>query len=220
MKRRMGFAIAFVFALVASSLMVGPLMAQTKTDFSDSMLTFDAPDSLEPSVQYQFEFTVYNNATAESDWIYKIGLTLPSKDYDVDIDAVAPPNPLHPLANDYWDVGFNPSNATITWEIYGVTTSGPVGDIREGEQLSFSFVATADAKATDGFFWSLFGDQGNVAQGTAVIGSAADDDDDADDDTPEPNDDDGDDDDEDEPEPMPGSDPDNDDETDGGCCSS
>ncbi len=66
----------------------------------------------------------------------------------------------------------------------------PIGDIHERELLAFSFIATTDNDATDGFPWVLHGDQGNDIEG---MGYWFDDDDgpsDEDDDTPVPDDDD------------------------------
>jgi len=159
-----------VFALV-------PLSAFSAGNFDGSEVLIDAPNNLTPNTTYDFTFTVYNNATApDGEWIHQVSMTMPSQDYIVDEVYILAPNPLHPDVVDYWETGFNPSNVTITWLVSGVVTETIIGDIREGEQLSFTFRATTDMDTTDGFFWKLHGDKGGVIGGMAWVGDADDDD--------------------------------------------
>ncbi len=203
-----------VFFFTALMLLLAPIAAYTA--FEDSNVEFGTPSMLEPSTEYQFVLTVKNGAEAakeeREDWIHKVTLTMPSFNYVIDEAGLLAPTPKHGDTTDYWDVGFNANNSTITWQIYGTATPWPMGDIREDEDLAFSFTATTDDAATDGFFWSLYGDQGNIVNGTSTIGSTGPDDDDEDDDDAIDDDDSEDDDDS-----IPGEESDDDDDDDG-CC--
>lgn len=209
-KRNILFA---AIAVLGLSLIATPLIAFTLGTFEESDVVFDAPDELLPNTSYRFDFTVYNMASVakdkRADWIEKVSLTLPTIDYVIDESEMIVPTPLHPETTDYWDVTFNPTNVSITWQIYGVNSDSP-GDIREDEDLMFSFVATTDDSGTDGFFWRLFGDQGDIVDGVSNIGSS--DDDDSTDDDAEDDDDDTSDDD------FPGKDDEEEDTSEEDCC--
>ena len=164
----------------------------SETTFEDSYLEFDAPTALEPDLEYEFSFTVFNTAQPvkgmKGEWINAVELTMPSIDYMVNEEALTEPDPIHGSVGegDYqilgWETNFDPSAAVISWQCFGVVTSANYGDIREGEMLSFNFVATTDADATDGFHWVLTGDMGTQVEGDAFIQQDTPDDDDDDDD--------------------------------------
>ena len=165
-------------------------------DFYSSELYFESPSALEPSETYEFMFTVVNHAIApddkgivKGDWINQVDLTMPSTDYLVDESQLTAPIPLYGDTGDEteiekWEVSFDHNTTTITWQAFGVVTSVNYGDIREGDFLSFQFVATTDAEPTGTwesetpFLWVLYSDEGNTVAGEAYIGEQIDDDDD------------------------------------------
>jgi hypothetical protein len=201
MKRILTLTIAAMLMLSGFAFAYDMKVMEAKDDFAESYLDFNLPEALEPSMEYEFTLTVYNAATppaqGKSDWIWKVELSMPSQDYVFDEGQLTAPTPLHPTTTDYWDAGFNPSSSMITWEVYGIvaTKENPIGDIRDGESLEFGFVATTDSLPTDGFYYSLWGDEGIVVSDTAYIEGDDDDDfgDDDDDDDAAPGDDDDDD---------------------------
>ena len=201
--------------LLGLGIIATPLIAYTLATFEESDVVFEAPDELLPNTSYRFDFTVTNNAEVakeeRADWIEKVYLQLPTTDYIVNESEMIVPLPLHPETTDYWDIALNPTNVSITWQIFGVNSDSP-GDIREGEELMFSFVAETDAAATDGFFWELHGDQGGVVSGVSTIAGSGDDDDTGDDDTTE------DDDDETSDDDFPGEDDEEDSSDSENCC--
>jgi len=151
--------------------------------FFASTVEFTEPTALTPSEQLLFTFTVTNNAVAgeaKGDWINQVDLTMPSQDYVVDEESLTAPDPLHTADVEKWEVSFDPTTVTITWQTLAAATSMNYGDIREGEWLAFEFTATTDAEATDGFDWALYSDEGNIVTGTAWIEVPDDDDDDTD----------------------------------------
>jgi len=167
--------------------------------FENSSLHFTSPDNMLAEVTYKFDLTV-NNASMyvegegkTGEWIYQFDLSMPSKEFQVDESQLtAPDPPLHgsPAEGEYqilrWESNFDSSSATITWQCFGVVTSANYGDIREGEALSFQFVATTDSgdgqEPTDGFPWKLYGDLGSIVEGVAWINDPNQDDDTGDDD--------------------------------------
>jgi len=113
------------------------------------------PVMLKANTQYDFAFDVFNK-NGGTIAIKKVDISLPSKTYKVD-GTVAAPKALHPTLGT-WKADYAEATATITWEFQGMVSSAEVGDIKEGETLTFSFVATTDAAGTDGFAWTLTGD--------------------------------------------------------------
>ncbi|HPQ71297.1 MAG TPA: hypothetical protein PKW95_19375 [bacterium] len=167
--------------------------------FDDSTVEFTSPSALEANTPYEFQFQVFNAAAAASDkgeWIKQVDMVLPDG-YLVDDTNLEGPACLHP--GDYcdgsWDVQFDATSATITWQSFGIVTTEEYGDIREQDVQTFTFNATTDEGPTDGFNWILTGDEGSVVSGTAYIGGADDDDITPDDDTDNGGNDDDDDDD-------------------------
>jgi hypothetical protein len=166
-------------------------------DFFNSTLEFDSPTVLEADKEYEFIFTVTNTAvegTEKADWINQVDLTMPSQDYAVNESELTAPDPLYGNTGDdfeidRWEVSFDPNTSTISWQCFGVVTSVNYGDIREGDFLSFQFVATTDSVPTGtvdsdvGFDWILYSDEGNMVTGTAFIGAETPGGDDDDDDT-------------------------------------
>jgi hypothetical protein len=165
-------------------------------DFFNSSLEFDSPTALEADKEYEFIFTVTNTAVEgdeKADWINQVDLTMPSQDYAVNEAELDAPDPLYGNTGDEfeidrWEVSFDPNTSTISWQCFGVVTSVNYGDIREGDFLSFQFLATTDSVPTGtvesdiGFDWILYSDEGNMVTGTAYIGTEGPDDDDDDDD--------------------------------------
>jgi len=135
------------------------------------------PVTLKASTKYNFAFEAFNK-TGASNAIYRVDVTLPSPNYAVDSGSLVAPTALH-TAIGSWSVQFVQSTSTITWEFRGMVSSVEVGDIEEGQDLSFPFTATTDAKATDGFPWVLTGDLAGSAPVTGTITFAAAVDDDA-----------------------------------------
>ena len=157
-------------------------------DFFASTLVFDSPTALDPETEYEFQFTVTNNAIADdeekAEWIKAVDLTLPSQEYLLDETDLTAPEPLYPEETERWEVEFDANSSTISWQCFGVVTSVNYGDIREGDFLSFQFIATTDSVPTGtyesevGFNWVLYGDNENVVPGTSYIGEEPVDDDD------------------------------------------
>ena len=159
----------------------------------DATVEFIEPQALEPEWEGLFSFRVtYNEEVAkglrQEEWINKVDLMMPSTEYEVDEENLTAPDPIHGGTGDEyeilkWEVGYDPTSVTITWESVCVTTS-PVhyGDIHEGDFLDFEFRAKVDEDATDGFMWTLHGDLGTVLSGKALIGEQEEDDDDDNDD--------------------------------------
>jgi len=182
-------------------LVIGLLMAvyvcaaaQSKNgdDIFDVYLDFDLPDtSLEPSVTYDFQFTVTNAeeppSLGKGEWIHTVDLMMPTTSYEVDVNQLSAPDPLHGNASEgqyqieRWETQFSPVSQTITWLCISAASSATYGDIREGERLSFNFVATTDGAASSDFYWVLYGDEGSVVSGSTHVGDDDDDDDDDDD---------------------------------------
>ena len=158
--------------------------------FYESTVEFTNPLALDADTQYEFTIVVTNAATPgekKGDWINQVDLTMASQDYIVDDENLTAPSPLYGDTGDEteidrWEASFDANTATITWQAFGVVTSVAYGDIREGDFLSFQFVATSDSVPTDGFLWVLYTDEENFVSGTAYVGEEPDDDDTADDD--------------------------------------
>ncbi|MBZ0273890.1 hypothetical protein K8I61_17765 [bacterium] len=182
-------------------------------DFS-AEVTFSSPTALEADSEYEFEFSVANTTSADVEgnhWVYLVEMFMPSPDYVIDSASVHTPDPLHPSDGDWNAQVIEDVDGTqgILWEFNNIATTAINGDIQEGESLDFSFMATTDADATDGFPWRVVADSGLFDTGVAEIGGSADDD--TDDDTDGDDDDAADDDTDGEPS---GGD---DDDDDGGC---
>ena len=199
MRKFLIIAFIFIFLLIFKTTVV----AQDQPEgFYASTVDFVMPEALDAEAMYEFIFEVTNNAVAErekADWIKQVDLMMPSQEYVVDENELTAPNPLYGDTDDVteidrWEVSFDSNTSTITWQCFGVVTSAEYGDIREGDTLSFSFVATTDVNedgiATDGFNWILYSDEGNMVSGTSYIGEDSLDDDDNDDDNDDNNNDD------------------------------
>ena len=183
--------IMFFIVLALTVFMSGIAIAQVDDDdddsdnFYDSTVIITDPTEIVPLTTYIFSITVVHGAPAGSprmDWIYQVDLSMPSQNYVVDEMSLDAPDPLHPTETDSWEVQFEPSTSTITWQSFSLVTSANNGDIRDGEMLGFQFVATTDDAPSDGFSWSLSGDMGGQVSGIAYIGGDDDDDDDTTDD--------------------------------------
>jgi hypothetical protein len=161
-------------------------------------IEFNAPAELKPTTQYQFEFKVSNTTNPNIDgthWIYLVEMFMPNLEYLISAD-INVPDSLHGGGEWTADLFTNEANEQgILWEFNSQMTSAAYGDIQEGDFLDFSFAATTDAAATDGFDWRLETDMHEFATGTAYVGTGV-----VDDDT----------------EPVTGDD-DDDDDDDGGC---
>ncbi|MCB1153153.1 hypothetical protein KDL45_05845 [bacterium] len=169
------------------------------SDF-DAALEFNAPTALDPDFSYQFTFSVTNNSApsaSERNWIYLVEVFMPSLDYKIS-SGIFEPESSHGGAWDAMSLEDESGVPGIQWIHTAMTsTSGAIGDIEEGDFLTFSFEATTDSQATDGFEWRLLSDNDDsVVTGTSYIGE-------------------GDDDDDDDTEPV--GDDDDDDDDDGGC---
>ena len=140
------------------------------------------PLVLDNNTTYEFAFDVFNQSGGDVN-IKMVEISLPTAGYELDEVALEAPGALHP--ENEWDVSYDEGDFTITWESSGAghNSTADIGDIREGEMLQFSFVATTDSNkaATDGFPYVLTGDDSGetVVQGLFEFGQApADDDDD------------------------------------------
>ena len=142
-------------------------------DFDASTVAFTNPVGLDANTTYTFEFEVFNAAEAVTKgekgiWINKVEMVLPSEDYVLAGDEEQPEAPDCLNAGDYcddWEAIFDSTNNMITWQSFGMVTTVEYGDIREQDVQTFSFIATTDADPTDGFAWTLWGDNGAFVQG-------------------------------------------------------
>ena len=154
-------------------------------DFDASDVTFNNPAGLDANSTYEFEFEVFNAAEAVTKgekgiWINKVVMELPNEDYVLAGDEEQPDAPDCLNAGeycDYWEAIFDSANNTITWQSFGMVTTVEYGDIREQDVQTFSFIATTDADPTDGFAWTLWGDNGAFVQGIWNFPEGPDDDD-------------------------------------------
>lgn len=215
----------FLFLLVLglifsfSSVSLAQVDDDDSGEFNDSMVEFITPDALLPSQEFEFSLSVSYGGGAKkamkSEWINQVDMTLPSSDYSVNTGNLEAPDPIHgtgdPYEIDRWEVNFDPGSSSLSWQCFSVVTSESYGDIREGDSQIFSFAATTDTEATDGFTWTLYGDEGSMLSDVIYIGQG-DDDDTTDDDTVDDDDDDNDTDDDDK-----AADDDADDDEDVGC---
>jgi hypothetical protein len=155
----------------------------TGSEFA-ATLAFVSPTALEGNIEYEFEFKVTNTTTPSSvhQWISIVDLYMPTSDYSINPD-LASPDALH---GGQWNATLltetDSSTAVgIRWEFTLGVSSMAYGDIREGEDIDFSFRATTDGSGTDGFDFKITADSANFVSGTAYIGEEPDDDTGADD---------------------------------------
>jgi len=145
------------------------------------------PVVLASETEYEFAFEVFNEGGGEVA-IKNVAITLPTTSY-----AIGAYEETFDGVHDgyFWQAAFDEDTATISWEAFGATSSVEMGDIQEGDMLTFSFFATTDTEPNDGFSWVLTGDDAGatVVNGIWFFGEVADDDDTG----PEPGDDDTDD---------------------------
>ncbi len=150
-----------------------------------------SPNAIAPLTEYEFSFVVANtsNDSYYQRWIGIVDLFLPSLNYVVDTSRVSEPDGLH---DGVWEFAYSQSfgRQQLTWRNLGMWRIF-YGDIREGEQLEFSFVAMTDDVPSGVFNWRATADSGEIDTGYFVIGEGDDDadDDDDDDDTHPLNDD-------------------------------
>ena len=150
-----------------------------------STVEFIEPTMIQAGQKLLFRMRVTHGVdaagTERGEWIYKVGITLPTTDYGVDNDSLVTPDPLHgigdPYAVDRWEVEYDPTLAMFTWECFAVDMDERWGDIREGDSIVFDFTATVDDAASNGFTWTLWGDKGNSVTDTIFIDEPSDDDD-------------------------------------------
>ena len=152
------------------------------TTFEDSTVTFTNPAAIDANTQYTFEFQVFNAAQEVTKgekgiWINKVEMVLPSEEYVLAEEGQPiEPDCLHSEYCDYWEAIFDYSNNVITWQSFGMVTTVEYGDIREQDVQTFSFIATTDAGPTDGFAWTLWGDDESFVEGEWEFGGVVDDD--------------------------------------------
>jgi len=167
------------------------------TTFEDSTVIFTNPAELDANAEYTFEFQVFNAAQAATDkgekgiWINKVEVVLPNTEYILageDDQPMAPDCLNSGDYCDYWEAIFDSTNNMITWQSFGMVTTVEYGDIREQDVQTFSFIATTDAGPTDGFAWTLWGDDGSFVEGIWDFGVDDDDTDIDDDITPDDDD--------------------------------
>lgn len=111
--------------------------------------------ALVAGTDYEFAFDVFNTSGGDVA-IKKVDITLPNTNYVM--GTYAAPDAIH--SDMEWTVEFDETTGTISWESSGTgaMSSAEIGDIAEGDMLTFSFMATTDDAATDGFAWLLTGD--------------------------------------------------------------
>ena len=126
------------------------------------------PLVLAPDTEYEFAFDVFNDS-GSSVAIHKVDITLPTTDYVMGDYDFPPIDADGDEVGGWQDAVFE--GGTISWEAFGATSSAEMGDIVEGDMLTFKFMATTDTDengaATDGFAWVL---TGNDAGATFVSG--------------------------------------------------
>ncbi|MCB1153560.1 hypothetical protein KDL45_07905 [bacterium] len=120
--------------------------------------------SLKPDTEYQFLFTVKNNAVPEGETasasVYGLELWMPTADYVPDTNVEATTRPAdwnEPLFTQDSEA----SPYKIYWEYSGWASSN-IGDIGPGESGAFSFYATTDDTGTDGFGWFAYLDDETI----------------------------------------------------------
>lgn len=183
--------VALVFAMALPAMaqdddtaLTDDTAADDATDDDDGegfsgTVEFNSPEALTPSTQFEFNFVVTNTTSADAEgenWINMVEMFMPAVGYVVDAD-IAAPEALYSggeweaeLATDSTDTQY------ITWMFVTPGSSASYGDIREGDYLDFSFTATTDEAATDGFNWRLETSNSQYDTGTAYVGNGPTDD--------------------------------------------
>ena len=173
--------LVLVFAFAATAL------AQEEEFHVEGAADNQFPIDLAPNTEYEFAFDVFNDAGGDVA-VKEVSITLPSTSYtlgDYDMD-------LPGLGDEFtWEGEFDEDTATLNWVAIGPTSSAEMGDIREGEMLTFSFIAMTDTDASDGFSWVLRGDDGGATTLSGVFFFSGEDDDIDGDDDDDDDDDDG-----------------------------
>lgn len=102
---------------------------------------------LQPSTTYTFGFDVWN-MFGGSESIKKFSITFPDPDYVLDQSSLTPPAALTHEGEETgtWAVTFDSATSTIFWEYTGPSATPEIGNIRESEYLTFTFVATTDSE--------------------------------------------------------------------------
>jgi hypothetical protein len=125
-------------------------------DFT-ATVEFSAPTALEADTEYDFTFTVSNTTSPTTliRWIYDVEMFLPSSGYTLNEDLPEHVSPRPDSGTWTAEPMDDDGTAGIKWQFTGIVTSEAYGDIRDGEAQDFSFKATTDGTATDGFDWRL-----------------------------------------------------------------
>jgi len=101
---------------------------------------------LQPSTTYTFGFDVWN-MYGGSEAIKKFSATFPDPDYVLDQSSLIPPVALTHEGEETgtWAVTFDSATSTIFCEYTGPSATPEIGNIRETENLTFTFIATTDS---------------------------------------------------------------------------
>jgi hypothetical protein len=126
------------------------------------------PVELQANTKYTFAFEVFNiDGGTES--IKELEIALPSPEYALDGGTLTPPAAIHPQRG-AWSVAYVSEIATIFWVFKGANSAMDLGDIEQGEELTFPFTAFTDPADTDGFVWTLTGDVSTVVSSVWYFG--------------------------------------------------
>jgi hypothetical protein len=169
-----GIIRSIVFSLLSLTFLLGSTMAWA--DNQDEVFSISgtaAGDSIkcfQPETEYEFAFKVENHGDFGVA-IRKVEIAMPALGYKM-VEYSAP-EALH--EDMQWYVDYDEATTALTWESMPINagSSAELGDIREGDSLTFSFVAITDEQATDGFIWTLTGDDGGTTFTSGVWNFAA-----------------------------------------------
>ncbi|NLH47061.1 MAG: hypothetical protein GX444_00500 [Myxococcales bacterium] len=166
-----------VLMMIVILLLVGAVSAFAQDDDTTPILDDDTPQTddvfgvigwadgiggmyLWPSTQYTFAFDVWN-MTGGNEAIKKIAITLPDPTCVLDQATLAAPAALIHEGEEAgtWAVSFDDATDTLTWLYTGPTATPGIGNIRESEHVSLTFVATTGSKADPfygGYWYNCF----------------------------------------------------------------
>ena len=158
-------------SMVMVFVFAGAVMAQEDAFHLEGSADGDYPVDLAPTTEYEFAFEVFNDAGGDVA-IKTVSITLPTTsyvlgDYDEMIEGVRD--------GFQWQGTFDEDTATLEWATFGPGSSAELGDIQEGDMLTFAFFATTDEEATDGFAWVLTGDDNGATTASGVLWFSGDD---------------------------------------------
>ena len=172
-------AMVMVFAFSASA------MAQDVFHLEGTANGDSPPVTLAPETEYEFAFDVFNDAGGDVA-IKAVAITLPTIAYVIGDFTETFPG----IHDDFeWEAEYDEDTGTMLWEAFGSASSAEMGDIAEGDMLTFKFFATTDESGSDNFSWMITGDDNGATTAAGVFSFSGEVDDDDDDDDEDDDDD-------------------------------